>query len=562
MSTPEDRLRDILQGEAENLVPAGDGLWRIQQRLAERRSLRSRLVPAIAIGGVIAVAAAAAITVSMTDRGSLQPTHRPPVVTSPQPSACTGGLCQEPLPSPSLPAAGVTTSAAGLPVWPFTNDTEAADWEDNPGSQAWASDPVTVTQHLLDDYLKLPGQATRRVAVLSDPDAAIVQVSAGGRTVSQVRLVQVGRDAKGPWSVTGATAVDLTVQDPVDRAEVTSPLEVYGRVTGVDQSVHVRLMSGSLLAEGFAAAGQERPWSQQLVWTATHWSVGAIVGSTFSGKGDLSAVTITAVRRSGSGAPGQPASGTAFVAIEGGNVVSVDALSGSTLRQISYPPAGATDSSPDGGGSDEVVWVRTDSDNCTSQIILATLSPGAAGTAVLPKPVRRMLASLSAGGRSLGWVELPCTGGPAGTLEVRGPDGKLSTTAATAEPITQLDVRDDGWAVVQVGDKVVVLPSGVRNVSAGKTLAGDPGCLLAAPAWDGTTVVAWEKCGQTWQLSRWPVTGPRTHVPTPTGLADVTHTAIEDGQLLIWLADFRIARVTTAGLAYVPNAARWSEPDW
>jgi hypothetical protein len=99
-------------------------------------------------------------------------------------------------------------------------------------------------------------------------------------------------------------------------------------------------------------------------------------------------------------------------------------------------------------------------------------------------------------------------------------------------------------------------------VSAGKTLAGDPGCLLAAPAWDGTTVVAWEKCGQTWQLSRWPVTGPRTHVPTPTGLADVTHTAIEDGQLLIWLADFRIARVTTAGLAYVPNAARWSEPDW
>ncbi|MDT7537899.1 MAG: hypothetical protein QOI82_1484 [Actinomycetota bacterium] len=565
MTTPEDRLRQILLAEAEDITPAGDGLQRIQQRLVDRRSLRSKLIPAMAIAGVVAIAGAAAVTVSLTDEDSLkqrtdQRSHER--VPSPQPSSCTAGLCEEPKPSPSLSTTGVTTSASGIPLWPITSDVQADDWAHLSNPPRWEGDAVQVTQHLLDDYLKLPGKAMPRTD--DNEDVAVVDVSAGQRTVSQLRLVRVGRDPAGPWSVVSATAVSLAVTKPGDGDVVSAPISIVGTAADPDTSVHLRLMTDMLLGEGFAMAGRDIPWTHSLPLTDTSWSVAALVANTFDGKGDLHAVTITAVQHAGSGAgsSGASAPGSTFVAVEGGNVVAVDALSGTTLRQISFPSAGTTDSSPDRGGANEVVWVRTEPDHCTSEIILATVTRGTAGTAVLAKPVRRDLASLSAGGKSLGWVEFSCAGGPAGAVVVRGPDGNISTRAKTAEPVTQLDVRDDGWAVLQMGDRVVVLPSGATDVAAGKQLVGDAGCQLATPAWDGTTVVAWENCGQSWYLVRWPPTGARTHDAAQAGMSDVTETSVEAGHVLVWLADLRIARLTPTGLAEVVGAARWSQPDW
>ncbi|MDT7547999.1 MAG: hypothetical protein QOE84_393, partial [Actinomycetota bacterium] len=51
----EDRLHAVLQAEAEDLIPAGDGLDIIRGRLDARRSLRARLVPIAALAGVAAV---------------------------------------------------------------------------------------------------------------------------------------------------------------------------------------------------------------------------------------------------------------------------------------------------------------------------------------------------------------------------------------------------------------------------------------------------------------------------------------------------------------------------
>jgi hypothetical protein len=563
VTTPEDRLRQILLAEAEDITPAGDGLQRIQQRLVDRHSLRSKLIPAIAIAGVLAIAGAAAVTVSLTDHGSLKQRTNQRAhdhVPSPEPSSCTTGLCEEPKPSPTLSATGVTTSASGIPLWPITTDVQADEWAHLQSPPRWQADAVQVTQHLLDDYLKLPGKAMPRTD--DNEDVAVVDVSAGQRTVSQVRLVRVGRDPAGPWSVVSASAVSLAVTKPGDGDVVSTPISIVGTAADPDTSVHLRLMADTVLGEGFAMAGRDIPWTHSLPLTNTSWSVAALVANTFDGKGDLHAVTITAVRQSGSGLPGASAPGSTFVAVEGGNVVSVDALSGTTLREISFPAAGMTDSSPDRGGANEVVWVRTEPDHCTSEIILATVTRGTAGTAVLAKPVRRDLASLSAGGKSLGWVEFSCAGGPTGAVVVRGPDGNISTRAKAAEPVTQLDVRDDGWAVLQVGDRILVLPSGATDVAAGKQLAGDVGCQVAAPAWDGTTVVAWEKCGQSWYLVRWSATGARTHDPARAGMTDVTQTSVEAGHVLVWLADLRIARVTPTGLAEVAGAARWSQPDW
>jgi hypothetical protein len=556
----EDRLRQILLAEAEDVIPAGDGLQRIQDRLADRRSLRSKLLPAIAIAGVVVIAGAAAVTVSLTDDGSLKQRQPPANHTSPEPAptTCTGGLCEEPKPSPTLSTTGVTTSASGIPLWPFTTDAQAADWERHPGARAWASDPVQVTQHLMDDYLKLPGHA-----VLRDETADVVNVdvTAASRTVSTVRLVRIGRDANGPWAVTGATTVVLAVTQPTDGDEVSSPISIAGTATNPDTSVHLRLLADRLLGEGFAMAGRDAPWTHSLPWKGTDWSVAALVADTSDGKGDLSAISITAVSRSGAKPPDVPAAGTQFVAMDGEHVVTVDALTGQRLRQLSFPPAGAVDTSPDLGGEDGVVWVRIQADACTSSIIRVGLVHGPAGVTVDAKPIGRQLPSLSSGGRSLGWVEQPC-GGSAKTVIVRGPDAKFSTTATSSAGIHDLDVRDDGYAVVWAENGVYVVPPGSPTVTSG-TLLRSPRCTLAAPAWDKDVVIAWQLCGASWSLARWSAAGALLSasgdVPDMSG---PLHTAVTDGLVLVSLDNYRIPRFTGGVLVDTPNALRWKQADW
>jgi hypothetical protein len=546
VTSPEDRLRQVLLAEAEELLPTGDGLQRIQARLADRRSLRSKLLPAVAIAGVVAVAGAAAITVSLTDDGSLKQPQRP----------ATGNT---PSPSPSLSTSAVTTSASGTPVWPFTTDAQAADWGARPGARTWASDPVQVTQHLLADYLALPGQAMKHAD--DNADVALVDVSAGGRTVSQVRLVHVGRDPNGPWSVVSANAVSLAITQPSDGDEVSSPINIAGTAADPDTSVHLRLMADRMLGEGYAMAGRDIPWTHSLPWAGTGWTVAALVGNTFNGKGDLHAITITAVRRASS--PGGPPSGSTFVAIDDTHrVVNVDAVTGKQLRQVSFPPAGTTDSDPDRGGGD-VVWARTKPDGCSSALIRASAIGTAVSTPVAFAPVRRRLPALSEGGRSLAWVERPCGGGPS-TVVVHGPDAKFSTTATSTAPIEQLDVRDDGWAVVQAGGRVVMMPPGTADVSRVPALTPKNGCVILAPAWDGARVLAWQGCpGNQWSLGHWSVrTGSATFGPVISGLPEPRHAAVAAGDVLVWLTDGRIIRLSGDQLVTIPNATRWDQPDW
>jgi hypothetical protein len=558
VTSPEDRLRQILLAEAEDLIPAGDGMQRIQQRLADRRSFRSKLVPAMAIAGVIAVAGAAAITLSLGQEDSLKQREIPGNGSTPEPSTPS----PTPTPTPTQTTTGVSTSGSGIPVWPFTTDLQAADWAADKSSRPWASDPVAVTQHLMDDYLKLPGRAMQRTD--NDPDVAVVPVTAGGRTVSQVRLERVGGDAPGdpgPWSVTGATSTSISVTQPHDGDDVRSPIDVAGTASDPDTSVHLRLMADRLLGEGYAMAGREIPWTHSLPWTGSDWSVAALVTNTFNGKGDLSAVTITAVRRGSATTSGQPAAGSSFLAIDQGHVVVVDARSGTQLRQLSYPQGGAIDSAPDRGGEDAVVWVRTQPDGCTSSIVRASLGREPAGVTVDPKKAARVLPALSADGRTLAWVERPCGGGQR-SLIVRNGDGKVTTTALSTEPILDLDVRNDGWAVVSVPGRSLMVPPGSTLVDNATPLEAAPNCTVTAPAWDGTVVVAWQGCEGSWRQGRWDTDGAGTRDAETPQVSDPLHTAVDDGQLLVSVRDGRILRITDAVVFDVPDAQRWTQPDW
>jgi hypothetical protein len=537
----EERLHAVLQAEAEDLVPAGAGLDIIRGRLDARRSRRIRLVPVAALAGVAAVVVAAVVTFSATRDDALnsQLGHNGPSA-----------------PATAAPAR-VTTSGPGIPVWPFVDDAQAADWKADPSSQPWASDPVQVTQHLVDEFLKLPGKATTRIA--DSNGSAVVEVSAGGRPVSQVHLVKVGAAGIGPWSVTHADSDNLSVTSPSDGDDISSPLTVTGRVPGVDESVHLQLLGDTRLAEGFAPAGHDLPWTHLLSWPDSSWSVAALSASTFNGKGDLSAITVTAVRRAAGQPVGPRAAGSALVAIEAGHVVSVDAATGQILRQVSYPGT-ATDSMPDGGGDSEVVWVRRKADGCSSAIVRAG-AQGTAGFAVPFTSRRHRLPALSNDGSQLAWEDEGCDGSQALVI-VRGPDGQQVTAASTDGKIGDLDVRNDGTALV-TGPGVWLVPPGSAAVTDGRQLVAGSGCTLAAAAWDGQVPIGWQHCGDGWRLVRWSADGAIADggqlVP---GVSSVTHTAVDSGQVLVVLSDGRVARLVNGALAELPLPKTLSEVDW
>ena len=560
--TPEDRLRELLQ--ADDDVPLrGDGLARVRERLEARPSRLARLlVPVASLAGVVAVAGAAALTVSATDDGTVSPNPAARETVRPEPSttACTGGLCPEPRPSPSVPLSGVTTSGDGVPVWPFTTDAQAADWVTAPGARTWAADPVQVVQHLVDDLLDLPGATA--VGTSSRGDVVRVVVKVGARPVSTVAVEQVGRTPEGPWSVTGAVAEDVGIRTPGDGDTVKSPLAVTGTVSGYDESVRVRLVasSGAALAETFAPAGADQPWSASLRFASTDWSVAALVASTADGNGGLRALGLIPVRRGGAAAPGTPAAGSTLLAVVDRHVVLADVLSGRTLRQLSYPPADATDSDPDRGGEDGVVWVRTRGDGCTSMVVRAGLANGAAGITADAKPLRRRLPALSEGGRSLAWVESACSDGAAETVVVRGPDARFTTTAVAPGPVSSLDVHDDGTLLVTIGARTYTLPDGASTFDLARPLAAMPGCSVVAPAWDGDVPTAWQRCADGSRQARFTANGALG--PTgPAIAAAPEQTSIADGQVLLVVAG-RPARLSEGRLVEVPDGERLRAAAW
>jgi hypothetical protein len=160
-------------------------------------------------------------------------------------------------------------------------------------------------------------------------------------------------------------------------------------------------------------------------------------------------------------------------------------------------------------------------------------------------------------------VERPCGGGGQETVHVRGPDAKFSTTVTTSEAVKDLDVRDDGYAVVWTDRGIYVVPPGTTSLTPQMLLRTD-GCAASAPAWDNDVVVAWQPCaGRAWTLGRWSATGKQLSTSRPVeGMSSPLHTAVTDGLVLVSLDNYRIPRYSDGALIDTPNALRWKQADW
>jgi len=175
---------------------------------------------------------------------------------------------------------GTTTTTAPAPpvtfVYPFRNLAEVRAWQrsyEAGGHQPWHLDAdITSTS-----FAAFLGYTSAGAVMSSRTDASGASVALGfrnpnGRAVvaTTLRLARVGTGSDAPWEVVGdVPSSTLSLTTPVLGATVASPVRVGGRITGVDESLHVRLRSlGSSTAVAdrccIAAGGEDQPWSTQV----------------------------------------------------------------------------------------------------------------------------------------------------------------------------------------------------------------------------------------------------------------------------------------------------------
>ncbi|HVE74090.1 MAG TPA: sigma factor-like helix-turn-helix DNA-binding protein [Mycobacteriales bacterium] len=566
---------------ASSSVP-GEHLADVRRRLTARppsRGLARRLLlVGVAAGLVAAATAAVGLTADRTPP-RIEAVDRPDRGPSPSAGACSGHgdrLC----PTPSAPPApdahiGVTTTAGGTPTWPFTTAAEAADWVADPGAMAWVgSAPEVARRYAMS--LGLP-EMTAHPACECPPGLERIDLRLGDTTVTQLRLERIGHRLRGPWSVTGAASRQLEVAAPHDATSVTAPLAVRGRTaTGTAQAeltVSLREPSGNILALR-GMGNRQGPWQLSLSWDDETWQLGALIAVVSDGpRGAVQGLVVVPVRRQSEQPAGSLTPGTTFVAIDAGQVVLHDAVSGKRLRQLSYPRNGEVDSSPSVGGNGTVVWVRTLADGCRTEVYRIGLNYLGSGINPHAASVRRFSLSLSRGGGTLGWLEQPCAGG-AITAVVRGPDAHERRIDLGGREVRRLEVRNDGTAALLVGaagaGRVMVVPPATTSVEQGRAIGIGPGCEHTATSWADADLFVVQQCGSDQGATGVVLPAPDfrsgSRAPGPF-IAGASRGSVVDGLVLLQLGGGPgrpgpVARYTADRVAVIPDTEKLTDAAW
>lgn len=517
MSTPEERLAALLHDGAVDV--RGDGLSRIQARVARRTRVRRVLVPAAALS-VTALAAGLFLLGGPDERSSLQPGG--PSSTAPP----TGFFCYAPItdgstcpPDATPPPEASSPPEVGPALWPFTTTAAADGWKTTAPE---AQDKKALVARYLSEVLGLKGLTTSTTCESCD----IVAINLGSRHVADAALERI--DLPGAvrvFTIDEISTGGLRVTQPTTGEAITSPTTVTGTLDhGVDENVRLSLLSsdGRELAQGGAPAGSEQPWSGTLTWTDTSWSHGAVVGQTFSPKdGSLTRLFAVPVTR------GSAPSGSTFAGLVDGHVSLFD-QTGAVVRQLTYPPSGTRDGEPSWNGS-RLVWARA-TGTCSGQVLELTdgrASVVASLTAALPREPQ-----ISDDGAWIAWVDQPCDGSQS-TVVRRGPTPG-PTFGSDAQMVLQA-VRNDGALLLEEAKHTLFVPPGKTGGDAIELRT--PGCVSGPADFDGITTNAWAQCGSQGQLVRYDDGGATLSQSPLLPISErPTLISLQGDEALFWLA--------------------------
>ena len=486
MNDIERQLREALHAEAAGVQPRGDGLTRIQQRVAAPR--RPWLRPALAGLTALALAAAGAgawVTLSGGDSGdvaTITPAESPRESPSEEPS----------------PSATATPSAtpANAPLWPV-GSTAAGDWQ---------RDPASTAKHFMDDYLQMPA-VDQKGDVQVDSTHATVQM---GRVLPSeskkyvvATTVSLDLDKRtGLWWVTGASADYLSVTQPAAHDGIGSPVTLSGRITGVDESVRgeVRDADGKVLGSAFVGGGgQDSPWSVQVTYSGAPAAVVAWTASALDGAPQRVVVVPVSAAASPAG-PGEPTgSGSYPATVVGAVSARIAVLSSTDGTLVRY----LTDRQPGGGDSDprvvgDQVYFLRGGGTCANSVMRVPLAGGTATSVYAPQGATVGGYDVSSSGDLVMTLE-SCTDAGAQKVLVMGADGRSNSTAFRPSP--PMVVGNPSWApdgrhvaaVVRTGNLAGVSvwdAWAMTTITSGGTTCGPQGDMPVAVTYDGDRLVA------------------------------------------------------------------------
>lgn len=457
---PESRLRDALRREAESVTPAGDGLAKIQARIATRRARARWLRPAIAVGAAAVVAGAAVGIAALTgnDHGkqSIDVATAPPTSASVAPTT--------PAPSLAFPD-GV--------VWPFGSAAEAKTWQEQyaaNGAQPWHLDAVETATSFVNGYLGMT-QLDRVTAKQVGNDTADVSLgrqlpseSHALMTATTVHLVRWGTGKDAPWLVTGASEQYLKVQAPPAGDLVTSPVTVTGPGFGVDEMLTVTLRSlhaPAALGQGHTGFGNGGPWSVSVRFSTAPDATGALVAWTASAiDGAPARVAVVPVRFSGpAGATTYPST---FAGIKDSRVAVFSSRDGAALRWLTAPQPGGGASDPQVTADGKWVYYLQGTGTCANALMRVPYAGGTPERVVALKGAVVSGYGVALGGQRLAYVSQSCGSGGWKLVARDTAAGRTNTLTAPTPP--------PGW----VGD-LAWSPDGVHVATIVRTgmLQGD-----------------------------------------------------------------------------------------
>jgi hypothetical protein len=253
------------------------------------------------------------------------------------------------------------------------------------------------------------------------------------------------------------------------------------------------------------------PWTGTRSWSRQGWSHRALARVTPSAKdGSLTRVVAVPVIR------GTAAPSASFAGLVDGHVSLFDAATGSRSRQLTFPPAGKSDTAA-AWSDGTLAWVRTSGASaCVNELDL--LAGGKASTIGSSTRFTYSGPQLSPDAGMLAWVERPCAGGR-DVLVLRSDGHEVGRwTGPSGSFVDVLDVLDDGTMLVATIDQqatgpgtIGVLPAGATTLESLRALRVAPGCNLASGAAFRTGgVVAFESCGEDIRLARFALSGTRS----------------------------------------------------
>ena len=387
-----------------NRLPAEGGLGRPPWRPGRgaRRPLRW-----LAVLAVVALLAGSGVLLYLLvdDGGNAAPTP------SPAPTQSAGTTTE-----PGTPGPGVGV----LALWPFTSAAQVAAWQDgyaNDRSAAWHLNAQQTARAFLTRVLRMP---TLRYVMTQSVTGDTATVEFGFRAqnnsivpATTVALARYGERSPAAWVVTGATAPLLSIRTPSAGARVRSPVQVTGRITGVDESVQVAVRgtaSNAPLGGSFTAGGgQDSPWSVTTRYATPHLPIGFVTAWLPSAvDGTAKQVAVVGVRFADVGPMSVP---SYFASSIAGRIVMLRTSDGSIFRYLTTAGPGGGDTHPQVSADGRTVYFLRGSGTCSGDLMKVPVTGGTATRVVAPRDGAVYQYGVSTDGKRVAYMWEDCAAG-------------------------------------------------------------------------------------------------------------------------------------------------------